>query len=206
MPCVESGPPGLRAALSQRCPGERKTDGALSRLGGRALALARAASSRLPVWPGSTRARAWALRHCAGQWPRPDRIRCTISGFIRSQRARPRARIGNVQSVQRGAAVKVGFPIKPPDYTRGGLGVPPHQARRVRSCALGDGGTASGSSPPASAASTSAPDPAAARAASSSSSLIGSPIPSRAFASVAHSFRVAATCSHEIAAPGRGRG
>ena len=56
-PCVESGPPGLRAALSQRCPGERKTDGALSRLGGRALALARAASSRLPVWPGSTRAR-----------------------------------------------------------------------------------------------------------------------------------------------------
>ena len=38
MPCVESGPPGLRAALSQRCPGERKTDGALSRLGGRALA------------------------------------------------------------------------------------------------------------------------------------------------------------------------
>ena len=56
LPCVESGPPGLRAALSQRCPGERKTDGALSRLGGRALALARAASSRLPVWPGSTRA------------------------------------------------------------------------------------------------------------------------------------------------------
>ena len=51
------------------------------------------------------------LRHCR-RWPRPDRIRCTISGFIRSQRAR----VGNVQ---RGAAVKVGFPIKPPDYIRG---------------------------------------------------------------------------------------
>ena len=73
LPCVESGPPGLRAALSQRCPGERKTDGALSRLGGRALALARAASSRLPVWPGSTRARV-GLRHCCCQWPRPDSL------------------------------------------------------------------------------------------------------------------------------------
>ena len=54
------------------------------------------------------------LRHCCCQWSLA-RIRCTISGFIRSQRAR----VGNVQSVQRGAAVKVGFPIKPPDYTQG---------------------------------------------------------------------------------------
>ena len=74
LPCVESGPSGLRA-LSQRCPGERKTDVALSRLGGR-VARARATSSRLPVWPGYTRARLARvyLRHCCCQWPRPDSL------------------------------------------------------------------------------------------------------------------------------------
>ena len=82
MPCVEIGPPGLRAALSQRCAGERKTDVALSRLGGRALA------------------------------PVPRHPACRFGRGLR-------ARVGNVQGVQRGAAVKVGFPIKPPDYIRG---------------------------------------------------------------------------------------
>ena len=101
MPCVESGPPGLRAALSQRCPGERKTDGALSRLG-----VARSRPCRVIPLAG-----------LAGVYARATRARRLATlllpmaspGFV----ARSQVLSGpNVQSVQRGAAVKVGFTIK----------------------------------------------------------------------------------------------
>ena len=113
------GRPLTLPRFSHRHGAVRKTPGRFVTRGGRFPGTWGVARSRSPVprhpavrFGRGLRARAQALRHSCCQWPRPDRIRCTISGFIRSQRAR----VGNVQ---RGDAMKVGFPIKPPDYTRG---------------------------------------------------------------------------------------